>query len=574
MRPTASALVKDGPRGWLQFSSPGQVHCAHSHAKIPSVIKSVEMAAGEGRYCVGYISYEAAPAFDPALPAMTTSEPLVWFREYSSCRRLKRLPGSNGTYQLSLKRAGLTRGAYRKKISAIKTLLKSGATYQVNFTFPIYLDFRGDPFALFAQLQESQQSNYSAFIDVGDRTVCSVSPELFFWKEGRIIESRPMKGTASRHPDPTVDRKIESSLRDSKKNAAENVMIVDMIRNDLGRISAAGTVKVRSLFDIEKYPTVFQATSTIRGQTRSSLADTLKALFPCASVTGAPKVETMRIIKDLEAHPRGIYTGAIGYVSRGRSSFNVGIRTLDIARDGSAVYGTGSGIVWESDADCEYDECIAKSKVLFADRRPFDLLETMLWERGRGVRLSREHVDRIARSAAYFGYPTSRRRVRQQLSEYVRRLKRSCIVRMLLSNDGSMRFRTKPIAPARGPWKVAIAKTVVDSGDCFLYHKTTNRTVYDRALQEKPGADDMLLFNERGELTESCKANVVVVLGRVHYTPPIKCGVLAGTLREVMLRRGELRERVIHREDLVQASSVYLINSVRGRIPIVLEGVS
>jgi para-aminobenzoate synthetase/4-amino-4-deoxychorismate lyase len=383
-----------------------------------------------------------------------------------------------------------------------------------------------------------------------------------------------MKGTAARHPEPRADACIEKTLKVSAKNAAENVMIVDMIRNDLGRIAHPGSVRVSSLFSVEKYPTVFQATSTVRGRTKASLLESLDALFPCASVTGAPKVETMKIIRRLEMHPRGAYTGAIGYVSPDRASFNVGIRTLDIARDGSAIYGTGSGIVWESDADSEYDECLAKSSVLFAKRQPFELLETMLWEKGRGYSLSAEHIERVCRSAAYFGFPITKAAVRRKLSAFAKKLTRRSRVRLLVSIDGKIKAQSKALPEDVTVWKVGVAKTRADSRDCFLYHKTTHRKFYDAALAEDPSKDDMILFNERGELTESCKANIVVVLGRTHFTPPVASGLLAGTLRERMIKRGELRERVLTRRDMLKAKSIYLINSVRGRIPIVLEGIS
>jgi len=571
LKPDASALVKDGSGAWLQFTRPIRKHVAVRMDEVRPVIERVESAALAGHYCAGYISYEASAAFDRALVTKRPSGPLVWFREYASCRRLKRLPEATGKYSLVFRRPGVSRAAYKAGIDEIKSLLKAGSTYQVNYTFPLFYDFDGDPYSLFRQLQLSQRSNYSVFIDCGDRTICSVSPELFYQKQGRRIESRPMKGTARRLPDTDNDRIAEQNLADSAKNAAENVMIVDMIRNDLGRISDPGTVTVASLFQIERYPTVFQATSTVVGRTSETLWGVLKALFPCASVTGAPKVETMKIIKRLEKHTRGIYTGAIGYVSSSKTLFNVGIRSLSIGQDGAAVYGVGSGIVWESDAESEYDECMAKADVLVAGRSEFRLFETMLWQPGRGYALSREHVDRIVKSARYFGFQCTKRALKSGMKSYAGRLNQRSIVRMLLSESGKVSFEAKALKEQGQPWRVAIAATKVDSRNVFLYHKTTNRSFYDAALKERPDCHDMLLFNERGELAESCKANVVVVIRGKHYTPPVCSGLLAGTYRSRLLKRGVLRERKITRRDLGTAESIYLINSVRGRISIILE---
>jgi para-aminobenzoate synthetase/4-amino-4-deoxychorismate lyase len=279
----------------------------------------------------------------------------------------------------------------------------------------------------------------------------------------------------------------------------------------------------------------------------------------------------MKIIKKLERYPRGVYTGAVGYVSRDKVSFNVGIRTLEINKDGSAVYGTGSGIVWESDAASEYDECLAKAQVLFTQRKGIRLLETMAWRQGRGYLLAREHIDRMARSASYFGFPCKRGELRSEMAALARGLKGLVRVRMLLAEDGGIEFEAAPMGKPSRPWRVAVARHRVRSHDCFLYHKTTSRAAYDAALSERPDMDDMLLLNERGELTESCKANLVIVLRDTHYTPPVSSGLLAGTMRGRLIDHGNIKERVLRMHDLRKADDVYLINSVRGRIPIVLE---
>ena len=572
MIPAGSALVRDEKLGWLIFSDPVRELVANSASDVQDVIHKVERAIAKGGHCVGWVTYEAAPAFDKALHPRSGDQPYAWFREYRSRECIDSLPLPSGAFSLKRERVALTRAQYSSRIRETKRYLKEGATYQVNFTFPIEYSFAGDPFDLFCQLQLNQQSKHSLFIDSGDTVVCSVSPELFFTMRGRDLVSRPMKGTASRRPDTERDIAEEESLKKSGKNAAENVMIVDMIRNDLGRICDPSSVRVKSLFDLERFPTVFQATSTVCGKTSAGLWEIFSALFPCASVTGAPKVETMKIIRGLEPGPRGIYTGAIGYASADQSAFNVGIRTLVIDKSGKAKYGVGSGIVWESDADQEYDECLAKAEVLATRIPPFELLETMLWVEEAGYILLDEHMARLSASARYFGYRCGIASIRRSLEKRAQAFHGRTMVRLRVKASGQATITAKPLQRKDdAAWHVAVAAARADNADRFLYHKTTYRDFYDAILASRPDLDDLLILNSSGELTESCKANVVVVIGGQHYTPPIQCGVLAGTYREAMLRSGELHERILRRSDLMRADEVYLINSVRGKIPILLE---
>jgi para-aminobenzoate synthetase/4-amino-4-deoxychorismate lyase len=573
MNPAGLALVRDGSRGWFCFTDPVREHVAKTPEQVLQVLQDVDDAVERGSHCMGYVSYEAAPAFDSSLHAHDSKTPCAWFREYRNRETLEHLPQTTGAYNPQYLRAGMSRTQYRRAIARIKNLLKAGATYQVNFTFPLHFQFTGDPFDLFCQLQRNQNSNHSAYVDTGDFVICSVSPELFFTKRGYQVEARPMKGTAPRMPDCASDTQEERKLLASGKNAAENVMIVDMIRNDLGRISESGSVQVRSLFQLEKYPTVFQTTSTVVSQSDSNLCELFTALFPCASVTGAPKVETMKIIRKLESTPRGVYTGAVGFVSKDRTYFNVGIRTMLIEKTGRAVYGVGSGVVWESDADEEYDECLAKAEVLRERVPDFHLLETLLWSEKSGFSLLDEHMERIDASANYFGFKFKQPLLQRKLFAHAENYSESMRVRLLLSRNGDCSIEAIALGQGTKKWRVGISRLKADSSDRFLYHKTTHRAFYDAALSDRDGMDDVLLFNHAGELTESCKANVVVVLKGVHYTPPISVGLLAGTYRQKLLRSGRLKERVLRMRDIVAADEIYLVNSVRGKIPIVLENI-
>ncbi|RME98399.1 MAG: aminodeoxychorismate synthase, component I, partial [Chloroflexi bacterium] len=441
-------------------------------------------------------------------------------------------------------------------------------TYQVNYTLRLQTKFSGDARALFWRLARAQSSGYAALIDTGRHIICSASPELFFARNGLHIEMRPMKGTAPRGCTTAEDAANIRWLEASVKNRAENVMIVDMIRNDLSVTADPGTVCVPRLFTVEKYPTVLQMTSTVTAQTGVPTPDLFSALFPCASITGAPKVRTMQIISELETSPRGVYTGCVGFMLPGRQAqFNVAIRTVCIDRaTRTAEYGVGSGIVWDSDTAEEYEECQTKAQVLAADRPEFDLLETLLWEPGSGYFLAAAHVARMVDSAGYFDFAVTEAQLWHKLEQAAHNLgEQPCRVRLLASRSGRILVQSTPLAQSALPrrFSVALAPSPVDSKNPFLYHKTTHRQVYRRAQAAHPAADDVLLWNERGQITESCIANVVVRFGNRLVTPPVGCGLLAGTYRGYLLAQQKITEQVVTLDDLKRADQVYLINSVR-----------
>jgi para-aminobenzoate synthetase/4-amino-4-deoxychorismate lyase len=351
-------------------------------------------------------------------------------------------------------------------------------------------------------------------------------------------------------------------------------MIADMVRNDLGRVAQPGSVEVQQPFAIEKYPTVFQMTSTVRCRSDAGLAEMMRATFPCASVTGAPKVRTMQIIRELEDTPRGVYTGAVGFWGPGRRGrFNVAIRTavVDKAR-GSAEYGVGGGIVWDSDPAGEYAECQAKAALL-ADRRPaFELLETLRYEPAGGYVLLEEHLARLGRSAEYFDFAMNPQAVRARLMELAATLAAPSRVRLRVERRGTVSLEAAPAPPwcPPRPWRVRLARSPVCSDDVFLYHKTTHRRVYEEAFALRDGCDDVLLWNDRRELTETTLANIVLELDGRRVTPPVASGLLGGVFRADLLRRGEVVEQVCSLEDLARCGRIWAVNSVRGWIDVEL----
>jgi len=466
-------------------------------------------------------------------------------------------------------RPTLTRGEYEDALCAIHEAIAAGEVYQVNYTFRLRAPYEGDLLPLFWQLYERQPVPYAAYIDTGAHAIASLSPELFFALDGECITTRPMKGTAPRGLTRADDLQQAQRLTCCPKNRAENLMIVDMARNDLGRIARIGSVRVPRLFEAERYATLWQMTSTVVACTDAPLPEIFRALFPAASITGAPKIRATHVIHALERAPRGVYTGAIGVVLPDRhAQFNVAIRTLHYDKVAAQLtFGVGSGIVWDSEQVAEYEECLTKAQVLFAPRPAFELLETLLWRRGRGYFLLEAHLQRLRDSADYFGFAVDADAVRHQLLTVAERFTAPRYrVRLRVNRHGAAQVEYAPLSPERRVWRVALAHEPVNPREVFLYHKTTHRQVYERARAARPDCDDVILWNTRGEITESTLANVVVRLDGRYYTPPVECGLLAGVYRGHLLQRGLLRERVLTPDDLRRAEAVYLINSVRGRI--------
>jgi para-aminobenzoate synthetase / 4-amino-4-deoxychorismate lyase len=557
---TNEVLLKSG-RDWLHYADPHQILSTKDIHQVRQVLQQVEALVEEhGWHAAGFVSYEAAPAFDDALQVVKfTDFPLLWFGLYSEPHKVE-IPSLTGDLELQTWQPSIGREGYNTSIEKIKEYIALGRTYQVNYTLRLQTKLSADAWTFFLNLAKDQ-NKYAAFLNMEEYAVCSASPELFFKLDGERIYSQPMKGTAKRGRTTAEDKQQAEWLHHSVKNRAENVMIVDMIRNDIGRIAEVGSVQVPELFKVEKYPTLFQMTSTVQAKTGASITEIFSALFPCASITGAPKVSTMKIISELETTPRKIYTGSIGLISPGRrAQFNVAIRTVLIdKRSTFAEYGVGGGIVWDSTNTGEYDEALLKSQVLTSTQEDFSLLETLLWTPGEGYFLRERHIARMGDTAEYFDFPFSDRELSTLLNEAEKGFKSPQRLRILLDRFGRLSLQTADFTENKKPLKVKLAETPIDSSDPFLFHKTTNRGMYPSA----PGFDDILLFNERGELTEFTIGNLVAEIKGKFLTPPVSCGLLAGTFRSHLLESGQISEGILHRDDLKNFEKIYLINSVR-----------
>jgi para-aminobenzoate synthetase/4-amino-4-deoxychorismate lyase len=560
----------------------GEIVAVSIEGVVPA-IREVEEAARRGLWAIGYIGYEAAPAFDPNLVVRARPVtgfhddlPLLWFGLHET-RILNPEPDTNlGEYRLSPWQSVDDADTYQAAVARIREHIIAGDTYQVNYTTRLRAQFSGDPVAFYHDLAAAQSGGYGTYLDTGRYQIVSASPELFFdrYPAGRGIDrliTRPMKGTAPRGRWASEDDEQRRRLEQSAKDRAENLIIVDLLRNDLGRVAEFGSVAVEDLQAVERYDTVWQMTSTIAGAVRAEvpLRDVLRALFPCGSITGAPKVRTMEIIRDVESQPRGVYTGAIGFVTPHgvpgpRASFSVGIRTVVIdSATGDAEYGVGGGITFDSEPAAEYAEAALKAKILSYGRTDFELLETMRWNPHTGWFWQDEHLARLAASADYFGVPLDLERVRERLAAAVADGDESR-VRLTVSRRGAIRMQVEPYLPAeRSSVAVAIDRDAVDVNEPFLYHKTTRRAVYDDRLARHPHADDVLLTNPDGELTESTIANVAVKLGDRWFTPPVAAGCLPGIYRQVLLDEGVLAERRLPVAVLGECEGIALINSVR-----------
>jgi para-aminobenzoate synthetase / 4-amino-4-deoxychorismate lyase len=565
------------------FAQPVELLVARSQDEVGKLLARVEALAADGYWLIGYVAYEAGAAFDAALVSheSVADLPLAAFAAFRSSVA----PRARHEFMTGAWCDTTSAPEFESAVAGIESDIADGRFYQVNYTTRVRAPFLGDSAALFDALRASQPGAYSVYLDFGRWQVCSVSPELFFhWRpqQGAVfprgfppvtprLTLRPMKGTAPREADPERDRQTAEALRASAKDRAENLMIVDLLRNDASRVAELGSVAVTSLFEVEPWATVWQMTSTVECRTRPDvgLQALFAALFPCGSVTGAPKAEAMRAIRELEPAPRGVYCGAIGVVMPGgEARFNVGIRTVVVdAERGMAECGIGSGIVADSTIAGERAEWGMKERFLRRACPDYELLETLLWHhRGHGrYWLLAEHLARLERSAAALGFRWNQAEVRSALDGASRDFGAGrWRVRLRLAADGAVAIDVEPIARTRGPVFCALATRPVDSDNPWLRHKTTRRGIYESLAV--PDAFDTLLFNERGEATEFTRGNLVVRLGGRLLTPALECGLLPGAYRAALLARGAVRQAVITIADLKTADFLWFVNSVRGAV--------
>lgn len=573
--------LSPGGRGSFRLVEPVGVVEAFRPGEVLDALRAAEAATVRGLWVAGFVAYEAAPGLDPALAVRRRSAddpfaglPLVWFGMFSE--RVDDAPPELDAGSPSpgdAWRPSIPRERYDLAIARIRERIAAGDTYQVNYTLRLRATIAGDEEDFYRDLCLSQRGAHAAYLNAGRYRILSASPELFFLLEGDRLVTRPMKGTIGRGRWAAEDEANAQALRDSTKDRAENAMIVDLLRNDMGRISVHGSVRPVSLFDTERYETVWQMTSTIESRlpAGSGVVDVFRALFPSGSVTGAPKVSTMRIIAGLEGSPRGVYCGAVGWMAPAgagpRSAFNVAIRTVMLdAQTGLAEYGVGGGITWDSTPGGEFDEARTKALVLTARRPPFELLESLRLDPDEGSAFLEEHLERLEDSARYFGYRFDRELTLGALEKVAADAPGGTPlkVRLLLARDGTLTATAEPIAPSPGePVRLALDDEPVDPADVFLFHKTTRRQPYERRSARHPDAEDVLLVNTRGQITESAVANVAVKLAGRWWTPPLSCGLLPGTYRARLLADGTLAERAITVEEARNAEGLALVNSVR-----------
>ena len=564
------------PRGGARlrhaFGTPQQTLVANTLEQVKPLLDAVQAASTQGLWCVGYVRYEAAPAFDSALKVHTPDGPLAWFAVFDAPLPWPASPTASAKIDWH---SFIARPDFDAAMDALHQAIRAGDLYQVNLTAQMAGRFTGDPQALFAALQRAQPGGYAALLDTGDAQILSVSPELFFdWRGGHIL-ARPMKGTARRGADAQEDAALAESLRTSAKERAENVMVVDLLRNDISRIAEPFSVQVPRLFHTEALPTVWQMTSDVTARTRPgcTLAEVFTALFPCGSVTGAPKVQAMRMITDLEPAPRGVYCGAIGVVQPGgATTFNVPIRTVTLRGvDGStaaqhgaeARCGIGSGITSDAQAEGEWQEWAAKQAFVQRASAPFALLETLALVDGE-LRHREAHLARMQAAAAHFGTPWNAAHVHHTLQS-ITRPQGAWRVRLLVDAQGQATAQAYPLEANPERVRLQLAdRPLAEAHSEFVRFKTTRRAQYDAFTPTQPGVFDTLLWNAAGEITECTRGNIALLLDGRWVTPPLTCGLLGGIGRNNALQTGRVVEAVVRLADLPRVEALAFVNSLRG----------
>lgn len=570
-------------RGPLIFTDPLAVISAYQYAQVLPALYELESWTRRGYWVAGFLSYEAAYGLleeltRPPRPSSRSEDaalPLLEFGVFTAPGAMWPDTG-RGNYTIGAWRPDpwLDRAVYDKKIAQIRRAIAQGLTYQINYTLRLRASFHGNPWPYYRALWHAQQAPYSGYIEWGDQAILSASPELFFALHGQHIVTRPMKGTAQRGRYDAEDRVLRRNLEQSAKDRAENIMIADLFRNDLGRLAQTGTVRVAALCQPEAYPTVWQLTSEITAERdpAASWVRVLTTLFPSGSITGAPKLSSMNIIQELEASPRGIYCGTLGYVSPyGREAvFNVAIRTVWIHSSRHlAVFGTGGGITWDSRAEEEYDELLTKARFLTARQPEFSLLETMRLDHGN-YWLYTFHLERMEQAAAYYQRPFDKKAVEGTLDgvrkHYADKIWR---VRVMVDPNGQVHHQVVAYQklPA-GVQMVAWASQSVDSADPIFFHKTTHRDFYNRAHPGNSQAFDHLLSNEQGLVTEFTRGNIVLRYRGELITPAQDSGLLAGTFRRFLLSRQIIQEARISKEHVRSSDQIWFINSLYGWVPV------
>ncbi len=580
-----SVLLEDacGGSSYL-FTDPVEVMEVHTLSGLDDLFVGIDAALQQGRYVAGFLSYEAGYGFEKTLRSCFVGPsrwPLAWFGVYDAPVVFNPSVGpttdadrngKDGAVADSLT-IDLGEEDYAGKVGRIREWIERGDTYQANLTTTVRWQNQLAPDELLRRILQAQPVEFGALIHLGTTHIVSASPELFFRRNGATIATQPMKGTAARGRTLDEDESRAAWLAGDEKNRAENLMIVDLLRNDLGRICELGSVRATDLFHVSRFPTVFQMTSDVAGTLRDGVtnAEIFHSLFPSGSIVGAPKIRTQQILRELEGRDRGVYTGCIGFFAPGdKAVFSVAIRTIVL--DGAqASMGVGSGIVYDSNAADEYTECRTKTRFLTECAANFRLIETLLWN-GEFVFLN-DHLERLCSSARYFDFAFDKSAATGalQCASHGFTPNAEYRVRLLLAADGSVALEPTPLpSPDGGPVSILIARPQTDAEDRFLFHKTTLRDVYDAALDRARQQDcaDAIFFNRDGQLTEGAIHNIILVKDGVSRTPMLQCGLLPGIYRAHLLRTKQVVEAVLTLDDLLAADHLFLCNSVRGMRPV------
>jgi para-aminobenzoate synthetase/4-amino-4-deoxychorismate lyase len=562
------------------YGNPVELIVARSSEEVGPALRAMNAAIAAGKHLAGYLSYELGYALESKLAArlpVETALPLLWFGVFDAPPRVLEDAQAADFAQGGRAYAGQPQfewsgSDYRQRFAEVVERIERGDVFQANLSFRARFPVVGPPFALYLEMRKAADVAYAAYVDDGENAILSFSPELFFEvvADG-TLRTQPMKGTAARGRDEVEDDTLREALRTSAKNRAENLMIVDLMRNDLGRVAETGSVAAERLFDVDTYATVHQMTSTVSAKLRRDCGpqQIVRALFPPGSVSGAPKIRAMEILHELETTQRGVYCGAIGrFDPDGTAAFNVAIRTITI-RDGCGELGCGGAVVADSDAAGEYAECLLKTRYFTAGRKALRLIETLRCERGDPIRLDL-HLSRMEISARRFGFLFDRRRVHDAALRGASRDVARERMRIVLDEAGTFEVTTQPLDDTQqGPWRFAISPLRLDSTDELLRHKTDWREFHDgeqSRLHDLYGCDEVLFLNERGELCEGSRSNLFLRIDGVLLTPAQSCGLLDGCLRREMLEQGLCHEAVLTRADLDRATEIYLGNSLRGLI--------
>lgn len=581
-------LDADDGAAWLLTN----FRCAIGASDPDAVFAAVDVATNGGEWAILAADYELGACFDRAMVQPGASNPRLrgWVfgcaerldadaLECFFADRLAEMPAHDRICGVADAVLTLDAASHAAKVDQIRRWISEGDCYQVNLTFPVDFTAYGHPLALYARLRARQPVRYGAFVLTPEATILSFSPELFFERHGCRVVTRPMKGTAQRGATPEADARNRAALLASSKERAENVMIVDLLRNDLGRLAAPGGVNVEALCAIEAYPTLWQMVSTISADLPDApLRDIFRALFPCGSITGAPKIRAMARIAEMESGPRGLYTGALGWVAPGGDCrFNVAIRTLEIHAAGHARLGIGSGIVIDADPAREYAECLLKASFVTGFDPGFELIETLRLVEGV-YPLMVLHLQRIESSALALGFACDLSAISERLAAVARECRDGAHrVRLTLAHDGRLSVQHAKMPADEQQWQIVVADEALDGDDYLLRHKTTARSRYDAALARlaaMPAVFDAIFCNTRGEVCEGARSNVYVERDGVLLTPPVSSGLLPGVMRRHLLESGRAVERVLYREDLLTAPAIYLSNALRGLFPVTLRSPS